>query len=280
MGSIYANGNGKIKGAVDIARDWLGYKEGDNNWTKMSEVLDSCGYYTPQKKQNVAWCGSFVNFCLLEASTPDSRPNSERKYDAQNYQYQPSKNNYSASASLHADYFKKKGKFFTDDSEAQTGDVIYFYVGESIGHMGIVEKHEGTTITTIEGNAGDCVQRKWYDEGSPKIAGYGRPSYDALYLEDENPPVKEETKKPEASKPNKIVEKKSDKLRVDTESDPLTMRVAPNTRSASVGRIPKGTTLTELAVTNGEFVHGDNTWFRVNYNGTTAWVSGYYLTRV
>lgn len=278
MGSIYANGNGAIKGAVDIARDWLGYKEGANNWTKMSEVLDACYYYTPQKKQNVAWCGTFVNFCLLEASTPEDRPNKERKYDAQNYQYQPAKNNYSASAELHAGYFKSAGKFFTDHKKAQTGDVIYFYVDGSIGHMGIVEKVEGSVITTIEGNAGDQVQRKWYDFGSSKIAGFGRPSYDGLYYGGEKPANKAEPTKPETTT-NKITTT-SKNLRVDTQSSPLTMRVAPNTRAASVGSIPKGTTVKELAVTNGEFVHGDNTWFRVNYNGVTAWVSGYYLTRI
>lgn len=265
MGSIYA------ESAVQIARDWLGYKEGTNNWTKMAEVLDDCGYYSPQKKQNIAWCATFVNFCLLEASIPDSRPNTERKYDAQNYQYQPSKNNYSAGAEEHAGYFKKAGKFFTEHNKAQVGDVIYFYVDGKIGHMGIVEKHEGTTITTIEGNAGDCVQRKWYDEGSPKVAGYGRPSYDGLTV-----PIVE---KPATKAKKTKAAPKSDKLKVATESSTLTLRVAPNTRAASLINIPKGTTLTELAVTNGEFIHGDNTWFRVAYNGYTGWCAGYYLTR-
>ena len=273
MGSIYANGNGTIKGAVDIARDWLGYKEGKNNWTKMAEVLDACGYYQPQNKQNIAWCATFVNFCLLEASTPEDRPNTKRKFDAQNYQFQPSNNNYSAKASLHADYFKKKGKFFTDDSKSQTGDVIYFYVDGSIGHMGIVEKHEGTTITTIEGNAGDCIQRKWYDEGSPKIAGYGRPSYDALYA------PKAEDSEPSTTVPSELEEKKSDSLIVTTKVDPLTIRSAPSTNSMALGSIPKGTELKTDTYCNGDFVHGDNTWFKVTYKGVTGYVAGYYLTR-
>ena len=64
MGSVYADGT------IQILRDWLGYKEGDNNWTIFADVLDKCGYYAPQKKQHVPWCGIVQDFAVLQAALP------------------------------------------------------------------------------------------------------------------------------------------------------------------------------------------------------------------
>lgn len=169
MGSLYA------KDVIQIARDWIGYEEGPNNWNIFADVLDKCGYFAPQEKQNIAWCAIFCDFCALQAAIPQDRDNDSKKYDAQYFLYQPSYNNYSASASLMAGYFKNNGAFYSSDPEP--GDMIFFYSGDSIGHVGIVEDVDGC-ITTIEGNAGDQVQRKWYDFDDQRIAGFGRPRYD------------------------------------------------------------------------------------------------------
>lgn len=169
MGSIYA------KDVIKIAEDNIGYHESGNNWTIFAQVLDDCGYYAPQTKQNVAWCATFCNYCMLKAAIPEDRDDDSKKYDAQNYMYQPSYNNYSASANLMANYFKNTGEFY---DEPEVGDMIFFKMPDgTIGHVGIVEDIDGC-ITTIEGNAGDQVQRKWYDYGDYRIAGFGRPSYD------------------------------------------------------------------------------------------------------
>lgn len=169
MGSIYA------KDVIKIAEDNIGYHESGNNWTIFAKVLDDCGYYAPQTKQNVAWCATFCNYCMLEAAIPEDRDDDSKKYDAQNYMYQPSYNNYSASANIMANYFKNAGEFY---DEPEVGDMIFFKMSDgTIGHVGIVEDIDGC-ITTIEGNAGDQVQRKWYDYGDYRIAGFGRPSYD------------------------------------------------------------------------------------------------------
>lgn len=169
MGSIY------IRDVLKVAEDNIGYHEGPNNWTIFAQVLDDCGYYAPQTKQYVAWCATFCNYCMLKAAIPEDRDDDSKKYDAQNYMYQPSYNNYSASASLMAGYFKNAGQFYDDP---EVGDMIFFKMSDgNIGHVGIVEDTDGC-ITTIEGNAGDQVQRKWYDYGDDKIAGFGRPSYD------------------------------------------------------------------------------------------------------
>lgn len=184
MGSIYA------KDVINVARDNIGYHEQGNNWTIFAKVLDDCDYYAPQKKQNVAWCATFCNYCVLEAAIPEDRDDEEKKWDAQNYMYQPGYNNYSASAALFAGYFKNAGAFY---NEPEKGDMIFFKMSDgNIGHVGIVEDISETVITTIEGNASDQVQRKWYDKWDDRIAGFGRPSYDG-YSRDED----DETPEPE-----------------------------------------------------------------------------------
>jgi hypothetical protein len=44
-------------------------------------------------------------------------------------------------------------------------------------HVGIVERADGTTVYTIEGNTSDSVARRSYALDSVKIMGYGVPIY-------------------------------------------------------------------------------------------------------
>lgn len=171
MGSLYA------ADLIQIARDWLNYEEGPNNWNIFADVLDKCGYFAPQEsKQSIPWCAIFCDFCALQAAIPQDRDNEAKKYDAQFFLYQPSYNNYSASALIMAGYFKNAGAWYTTDPKP--GDLVFFQSGGEIVHVGIVEEVSENMLTTIEGNAGDCVQRKWYDLPCDRIAGYGRPQYD------------------------------------------------------------------------------------------------------
>lgn len=195
MGSLWADD------VCKKAEEWIGYHEGSNNWTIFAKILDDCGYYAPQTKQNVPWCASFCNCMALISALPKDRDDEAKKYDAQYFLFQPSYNNYSASAPLMAGYFKNAGEFYT--SNPQIGDMCFFNVDGDIGHVGIVVDTEDY-ITTIEGNAGDEVQKKWYsyDDIGGKIAGFGRPRYDGLYNPDnishepekEDKPVKEDNK--------------------------------------------------------------------------------------
>lgn len=179
MGSLYA------KDVIKIAQDWLGYEEGNDNWNIFAKVLDDCGYFKPQEKQNVAWCAIFCDFCALQAAIPEDRDNEAKMYDAQYYLYQPSYNNYSASAYVCAQYFKNNYAF---DDIPKVGDFIFFKASDgSIVHVGLVEEINGSEITTIEGNAGNMVQRKYYDLDSNRIAGYGHPRYDDA--EESTPPA-------------------------------------------------------------------------------------------
>jgi len=169
MGSLYA------KDVISKAADYIGYHEGPNNDNWFADVLDDCNYFAPQKKQNVPWCAIFCDCMCLLAALPSDRDNDSKKYDAQYFLYQPSYNNYSASAALFAGYFKNAGAWY---DYPKKGDMIFFQdTAGAIVHVGIVEDTDGS-ITTIEGNAGDQVQRKWYDYGNSRIAGFGRPRYD------------------------------------------------------------------------------------------------------
>lgn len=171
MGSIY------IDRTIKIARDWLGYTEGENNWTIFNQVLDECGYYTPQEKQGQPWCASFVNFCLLQAAVPEDRDNEAKKYDAQNYQYQPSRNNLSAGCVYYAGYFRDAGQWYPA-SEARAGDVIFFGKRGEESHVGLVTEVKDGRIYTIEGNKSDSVAEGDYSVNYSRISGVGRPSYD------------------------------------------------------------------------------------------------------
>lgn len=45
-------------------------------------------------------------------------------------------------------------------------------------HTGLVERVDGSTVHTIEGNTGDQVARRHYSIYDSAILGYGRPAYD------------------------------------------------------------------------------------------------------
>jgi hypothetical protein len=183
MGSIYK------KDVKKGMRAWIGYKEGDNNWNIFAKYLDDCFYFDPQYKQNLPWCAIFQDCIFLLEALPKDRDDEAKKYDAQYVLYQPSKNNYSAGAREMAGYFKDAGAWYDEPEE---GDLIFFDYGSGIAHVGFVEEVDGC-ITTIEGNAGDMVQRKWYDFDDSRIAGFGRPRYD----EDDSSDEDDDDEKPE-----------------------------------------------------------------------------------
>ena len=214
---------------------------------------------------SLAWCATFCDFCALQAALPEDRSNDEKKYDAQYFLYQPSYDNYSCSASYFALYFKDADAWYTSDPKK--GDMIFFDYGSGIAHVGIVEDADGC-ITTIEGNAGDMVQRKWYDFDDSRIAGFGRPRYDDDEKEDNH--SKDDSK----PKPEPTPEPDTKEFTVQTYSgNALRLRAEPNTSSEQVGWIDNGTTFEAEEIVIGETIGGIDTW--VYYHG--GYASGRYL---
>ena len=143
----------------------LGYTEGSNNWTKYARDLDAINYFNGPK-QNVAWCATYVAWCIWKASNPDP------KGTALAAQYQPTKDNCGCGVSFNAGYYKKKHRFFTFPNE---GDVFFT---KDYQHMGFVDRvNSDGTFVSNEGNHNNKVAsviRKISD-----MEGFGQPWYTA-----------------------------------------------------------------------------------------------------
>ena len=77
------------------------------------------------------------------------------------------------------DWFKARGRFRNNKYIPHPGDVIFFD-WDSDGtrdHVGFVERCDGKTVYTIEGNSGDTCRRLVYRVGHPEVIGYGVPAY-------------------------------------------------------------------------------------------------------
>lgn len=184
---------------IQTAKDWIGYEEGENNWTIFSKILDDCDYYAPQKKQGQPWCHNFINAIFLISAEPRDRDDDEKKYDAQNYLCQPSYDNLSCGCTYGADYFRNADRF-RPVTEADIGDIIYFGKRGEESHVGLIidvdrdDDGDITRVYTIEGNKGDKVDTGSYSVNYSRISGIGKPQFDDYYDSlDEEP----ETSKPE-----------------------------------------------------------------------------------
>ena len=169
---------------IDIAESYVGYTEkasnaqlddptanaGHNNWNRFAAMLDKIkGFYNGPKNigPQGLWCDIFVDACFVEAYGVDA---------AKKLLCQP---DYSAGAGCgcSAMYFQNHGQFFR--SGPQTGDQIFFsYKAGEVSHTGLVVAVSATTVTTVEGNSSDAVQKKTYSISDSRIYGYGRPDWD------------------------------------------------------------------------------------------------------
>lgn len=161
----------------------VGYREGANNWNQYADKLDKIDNLTWGPKQNQPWCGEFVLCAFVECFGVDaalemlcsSRPTSIPL------------------CSAGANNFKQAGRW---NVNPQVGDVVFFLVNGAINHTGIVTSVGMGAITTVEGNSGDMVARNTYPLNSPRLAGFGRPRWEAVQrtepVEDETEPAEDE----------------------------------------------------------------------------------------
>lgn len=154
------------KEVVDTAKSQIGYKETGNNITKYAAYIDK-NYPTfyNGKKQGVAWCDIFVDYCVLVNSTNEA--------EALYVLCQP-KMSAGAGCKYSYEYYKAKGR---TGKEPKVGAQVFF---SNFSHTGIVIEVTNDSIVTVEGNSGNAVKKHTYKKTSTKICGYGYPRYEAV----------------------------------------------------------------------------------------------------
>ena len=145
-GGLFAGlfgGNGQI---VSVALTQLGNEGGQKFWSWYG--FDS----------HVAWCACFASWCGDQAGLIES--GKMPKF------------------SLCDDgiaWFQSKGKWKSRGYSPAPGTLIFFdWNGDGTSdHVGIVEKTEGSTVYTVEGNSSNAVNQRSYDINNGTIMGYG-----------------------------------------------------------------------------------------------------------
>ena len=174
---------------IAIAEAELGYLEkksnkdlddktanaGSANYTKYNRDMKA---WAGSAGLNDQWCQNFVDWCFVRAFGLEGAKALIHTFT----NYTPTGSN----------AFKKRNRYVKRGSgKPARGDVIYFYSTAKgrIGHVGIVTKVSGSTVTTIEGNTsgastlvanGGGVRRKSYSLSSSYIDGYGSVDYSVI----------------------------------------------------------------------------------------------------
>lgn len=153
-----------------IAASQIGYSENPPNSNKTKYGAWYGMNYEP-------WCDMFVSWVGAQAGAADI---------VGKFAYCP----------YHVDWFKKRGQWYGRGHVPEPGDIIFFANKSGVAcHIGFVERVEGATIYTIEGNTsvgnnangGEVMRRartlgsvgsSWY------ILGYGHPAYSREEVDD------------------------------------------------------------------------------------------------
>lgn len=155
---------------VKQAKAWLGRKESNGSHKYIIDVYNSHrplarGYAV---KYSDEWCATFVSAVAVKLGYTDIIPTE-------------------CGCEPMINLFKKMGCWKESDSrKPNPGDIIFYDwddtgYGDTKGwsdHVGIVEKVSGNTITVIEGNMHEKVDRRNISVNGRYIRGYGVPNYD------------------------------------------------------------------------------------------------------
>lgn len=152
---------------------------GDSNFTKYARDLDRLGFYNG-RKNGYAWCDVFVDWCFVMAY-------GEKTALALTFQPRWSAINKGAGCKYSRKYYQENGRLF---STPQPGDQVFFYApdAQTVCHTGLVYAVDGRCVYTVEGNTssekgvvenGGSVNQKQYLLSDERLAGFGRPAYEA-----------------------------------------------------------------------------------------------------
>ena len=140
-------GNGQL---VTIAKSQLGNEGGQKFWS----------WYGFTSRQE--WCACFVSWCADQAGLIQSGAVTKFSLctDGKNW-------------------FQNQGRWQEAGSMPSPGAIIFFDWDHdgTCDHVGIVERCDGTTVYTVEGNSGDAVRERSYAISSDSIMGYGMVVY-------------------------------------------------------------------------------------------------------
>lgn len=155
---------------VEQAKAWLGKKESDGSH---KVIIDTYNSHKPLARGYKvtyadAWCATFVSAVSIKLGYTYIIPTE-------------------CSCEKMIALFKNLGCWIENENRTpKAGDIIFYDwqddgKGDNKGnsdHVGIVEKVSGTTITVIEGNKNDAVERRTIKVNGKNIRGYGVPKYD------------------------------------------------------------------------------------------------------
>ena len=167
---------------ISQAQSWLGLNEADGSHKEIVNIYNSHkplarGY---KLKTTDAWCAATVSAVAIKLGYTDIIPTE-------------------VGCKQMIDLFKKMGCYEERDSVVPKPGWVIFYdwndsgAGDNTGwpdHVGIVEEVIGNTITVIEGNHNNRVQRRMIAVNGKYIRGYGIPKYDAEPEKEEECDVK------------------------------------------------------------------------------------------
>ncbi len=218
MGNCYG------KFAVEYALKQVGQPCGKTS--KYAEEMDNIHFYNYPKNGVANSCKIFVDNCILHACTdPTYQEDPEgAKWTALYMVNEPEAAgaNDGAGCAQSVRMFQDMGAWYTDSSDFEKGDEIYFRRNSAVSgsnplgvyHTGIIVDwgyfDEGEGFKVVEGNTtyngeSGMVALKFYKYGDSRIAGAGKPRYDAWEPEEasephEDLPEPEPTPEPEPEK--------------------------------------------------------------------------------
>ena len=141
---------------IELAKKEVGYKENTNGWTKFGQWYAEYMKCENQGFETADWCTMFCAWCMQKAGLTSSQTV------------------FTASAGpTGEDLLRKKGLWKTATYKPKAGDLIHF----TWGHVGFVEKVNGNTVHTIEGNSSNTVAQRSYSLSYSGIRGYAAPKY-------------------------------------------------------------------------------------------------------
>lgn len=154
---------------LNVWRSWLGYSESNGKHRKIIDLYNSKRPLPRNYKVTYkdAWCDVTVSAAAIQAGMTDLIGRE-------------------CGCEEHIKLFKKKGIWIEDGTITPKPGYLIVYNWNATAqpndgyadHIGVVEKVSGNTITCIEGNKNNSVERRTLPRGWPYIRGYAAPHYD------------------------------------------------------------------------------------------------------